>query len=480
MNVGRAIIVSVLGLFLVSSVGAANLVVAGERTVLDANFVDRSIAEEDGYATLEDQIVQVVSEEITAAEVVPGEQLPVGLGDVINVTAAVDGVITEQYVRNQSRTNLQNVYGYLHGARSDPGLAVDLSPVKGRLAETIEGQLQQADIPALIAETAPETEAGPFEITGERVEQMTQSEAGYQTVRAEVREGFRALLFERLRENDPGRLLLTVGINPRQYESDAERRQAVDENEAAIREQIRESTENDTGDRIDQAYSQALEDQRERLAQRIRDQTRNETESMPANVTESLIDLQIAVLNGLADEEVEYDAFLQQFESAETRLTAAAASVAAERLDEEVPDTIDLTDDLDDQTRDQLSQTASQVQLVDLLQWILPMVAIVLVGLIYLITRSVQTVAWSIGSALGIVGLSGVLSARVFERVLTQAIESNLSGPDQAELRSIATGVVENVAGTLEGQSLLLLGGGIVGLLVWLTLRYELIDRFQE
>lgn len=100
---------------------SANLVVAADRTVLDAEFV-KDTAEESGlYEGLTDDF-----EEGMGSEAPDGDEWPLER----SASSVFRAAVTEEYVRSQSEANIDRAYGYLHGERSRLRVELAMEPVK--------------------------------------------------------------------------------------------------------------------------------------------------------------------------------------------------------------------------------------------------------------------------------------------------------------------------------------------------------------
>ena len=472
MSAGKKVGLVVLALLLVTTVGTANVVMTSERTVLNAEFVDQSLAEEDGYSQLEDATVDAVADRVDEANPAGSDQIPSAIQHSINTTAIVDDAVTAEYIRSQARANLFRLYDFLHGERPDLALRVDLVPLKDSLASAVGDQVSDIDISTLVEEYAPTGGDIPIEVTGERVRKMRSSQSGYQEVRANFREEVRQLVLDRLVDeafqrasNDE--LLVLIGEDPRQY-TDAEKQRIVENREDEIRQELRQRIEEEEGDRISQAIDEELADRAQQAKDRVRQQTREATSQYSENVTGAAIDLQVAVIDGLATD-TSYEEFSSRVDAAEQTLANEAGRLAAAQIDQEVPDNISVAEELSAQDREQLTTLSNRVQQVDTVNSALPIAALLIVGLIYLLTRSIGTTALTTGISVGLVGVGTFAGATIAGGPAKDAIRNQLSGEGAAAIRDIATGLVDQVLGALSSQSLVLAGIGVVLILVWVA-----------
>ena len=478
MSAAQKLGIVVLALLLITTVGAANVVMTSERTVLNAEFVDQSFAEEDGYSQLRSQVIDAVDNEVAQANPTQSDQIPQAIQRNINITAIVADAVTESYIRNQSRQNLFRLYDFLHGDRPDLVLQVDLEPLKDSLAEAVGEQVRDINISTLVDEFAPATDTIPIEITGERIQTMRASQSGYQEVRASFRDELRNILFERLRQEEPALLLEAIGEDPRQYSSDAERRQAVDRNEQEIKQQIRELTQRGADNSINERFEQELQERVALAKDRVRQETREATSQFSENVTTAAIDVQLALIDGLATD-TSYEEFTNRVSAAEEQLANEASRLAAQQIDREVPDTISAADELSQQDRQQLTMLSNRVQQVDTANTFLPVLALILIGLIYLVTRSLGTTALTAGISIALVGVGTFVGARLVGGPVEDFIRNQISGQDTQAIRDLAVGLVDRLLGVLSRQSLLLAVVGVVLILVWVADRQGYLDNLR-
>jgi hypothetical protein len=472
MSAGRKAGLVVLALLLVTTVGTANVVMTSERTVLNAEFVDQSLAEENGYSQLEDATVDAVADRVEAANPAGSDQIPSAIQNSINTTEIVDDAVTAEYIRGQARANLFRLYDFLHGERPDLALRVDLVPLKDGLASAVGDQVSDVDISTLVEEYAPTGGDIPIEVTGERVRKMRSSQSGYQEVRANFRDEVRQLVLDRLVDEafqraSTDELLVLIGEDPRQY-TEAEKARIVDEREGEIRQALRERIKQEDDGRLSQAIDEELAERAQQAKDRVRQQTREATSQYSENVTGAAIDLQVAVIDGLATD-TSYEEFSPRIDAAEQTLANEASRLAAAQIDQEVSDNISVAEELSAQDREQLTTLSNRVQQIDTVNSALPIAALLIVGLIYLLTRSIGTTALTTGISVGLVGIATFAGTTIAGGPVTDTIRNQVSGEGAEAIRNIATGLVDRVLGALSSQSLVLAGIGVVLILVWVA-----------
>jgi hypothetical protein len=469
MSAAKTVGLVVLAVLLLTTTAAANVVTTSERTVLNAEFVDQSLADGGGYSELRAQILDTVDDQVAQANPTESDQIPSVIQDSINTRDIVSDAVTESYVRNQSRANLFRLYDFLHGDREDIALRVDLTPLKANLADAVGESVSDVNVSVLVDQYAPVTGEVPIEISGDRVRTMRSSQSSYQDVRDEVRMELREVALDRLvdrsfDEASNDELLVLIGENPREY-TEQEKQNIVTEREAEIRQQIRQRIEEEDDDRLQEEIDQELADRAEQSKQRARAETRDATSQFSDTVTQAAIDLQLAVIDGVATD-TSYEEFSSRIDTTEQNLDDEASRLAAEQIDREVPSNISVTEDLSAQDREALTMASTRVQQIDTVNVVLPILALVLVGLIYLLTRSLATTAFTTGISVGLVGLVTFVGATLARAPIETTIRNEFSGQNAQGIQDILVGLIEQILGVLGTQSLLLVGVGIVLILV--------------
>lgn len=404
-KLGRTIAVAVLVLLLVVSLGAANLAIGVERTALNGDFVAESLAEEDAYAAfLEEAQSQLENESNTTEEgPSPGELLST--------------VVTEDYLQNQTETNIDRAYAYLHGDREELYLAINTTPLKDDLAPELASQLMA------------EQGIGEYD---PRLASMTESESEFQTAREEFK---------------------------------AEQKELIQE----------ETSVELTDEQLETAYDERREEIREEAIAEF--ETQVAESDQPAELESPIVDLGTVYIDALVAEDPSYDQFMSDVEDAETALEAAVEDLARTQLDEEFPDTMELTEQLSQEDREQLDQLRGLVSLLDVLVFVLPLVALgaaLLIGWVtvtrsagLLIAGAAITVTGLI-EALGFMGLGG----RAESEIAAIASQGDMS----AGLSELAIGMVDRVISVFVTQSWLVVVLGVVLIALGIAIRRELVD----
>ncbi|MHB9285464.1 hypothetical protein ACKVMT_00310 [Halobacteriales archaeon Cl-PHB] len=463
-----SVALGLIGLLLVASVGASNAVVAGQRTVLDQGFVSDQLAEEGLYETMEDQFVASVEEQVQNAS--QGEGSGFGLTNgTLNTTAIAEDAITREYLRNQTEANVGRLYDYLHGRTDDLVLAFDLRPLKGKLSQAVGEQIGSIDV-GEFAQTAMDNYEGEAPFDPALVEQMTESEQGYQDARQQFRSDIKQLVLDRMAnetydaastERDYDKLLALVieDYDPRDY-SYAEKRRMVENRETEIKTALKERAREEKGDEIDQRIEEEITQRHDAVRANVTEATKEATSDQPDNVTAAAVDLNVAIVDGLMGDTT-YAEFSSRVADAKSRLATAAEQIARDTIDEEVPDQIDASEQFGNATTSNLQSARGAVGLADLLGWALPLLSVGLVGLAFVASRSLVRTARTAGIALLVAGISGFVAALVAGGVVETTIRDALAS-DAPDLADALVGIFQDVLGTLSTQSLALAVGGAV------------------
>lgn len=160
-KLARSLAIAVLVILLVVSLGAANVTLGVERTVLNGDYVSDSLAEEEAYSVIVDEAQRQLEAE---AGQTPEEGPP--------IDDLFPKVLTESYVQNQTEANIERAYAYLHGDREDIYLAINTTPLKDDLAAEIVNQ------------TLAEQGVADFDQT---LAELAENESQFQRVREEFK-----------------------------------------------------------------------------------------------------------------------------------------------------------------------------------------------------------------------------------------------------------------------------------------------------
>jgi hypothetical protein len=464
MSLARKFVVVVVTGLLVTTLVTGNLLAAAHLTVLDPGFVQNAVEEEGGYEIVENATVEAASSQVSAEA-----------GDLVDTEALLREGIDQQYLANQTERNVDALYAYLHGDADTLNLTVDTEPLKAGLSSAVEEQVRNATVAELLAQSDAELD-GP--INESTVQRMTENESSYEAVKTDFRERIRSEVIDEVVEqawqetsNDEKLALVIPDYDPRDY-TEAEKERMVADNETEIRTALRERAEDEQADEIDQRVETSLVAINESVAPAGSDEE---------GIEAATADMQATFAEGLTTD-MPYQEFRSDLDAAKADAAATVGDRVESQLDEQLPDTFALTDDMDPQTRESLATAQTAVTWLDRLAIVLPLVALALVGLLYYATRSLQTVAASLGVSLAVAGLPIYLSLGYLNGLVEQTVTQNLAagGGVPQPVVDLMLGLVGQLFGRVGAVSLAFAVGGIVLLVGWLALRYDVLDRGDD
>lgn len=131
-----------LALLLTASLAGALGLFVAQSTVLDAEYVTDTMAEQGVYAELEgaaeDAVMEQAQGSMVNVDVFPNAD---GL-----VNGAVQETVTTEYVEGEVRTNVENLYAYLHGETAPLQLVIDPSPLVDGISGAIASQIENMPV----------------------------------------------------------------------------------------------------------------------------------------------------------------------------------------------------------------------------------------------------------------------------------------------------------------------------------------------
>jgi len=483
----RKFAVVVLTLLLTSTLVTGNLLAAVHLTVLDPTFVQNTVEEEGGYDLVENATVEVATSQVQSVETGGSTDISA----IVDTESLVRDAVDQSYLENQTERNVDRLYAYLHGNSETANLTVETTPLKDDVEAAVEAQIRNATVAELLEQTdanltALSGSSLPVTVNQTTVERMTANESGYETVKQNVHDGVREAVLDRAVQtaweetsNDEKLYLVIPDYDPRDY-SEAEKERMVADNETEIRTTLRERIERERGDEIDQGVNETLAQANETLAPDGTDQE---------GIAGATAELQAAFVQGLTTD-MTYDEFQSELDAAKARAAVAVGDRTGAALDEQLPDRISLLppeeasggtgDSAQQGPRQALEQAQNAVTWLDRIAIALPILALVLVGLVYFVTRSFQTVASSLGVSLLVAGLPIYLSLGFVQSTAERQVQQLLLSGDPNQLVQAGTelllGVLDQLFGRVGTISLAfaLAGGALVA--VWLLLRYDVID----
>ncbi|WP_158855041.1 hypothetical protein [Halorhabdus sp. CUG00001] len=400
MSFGRRLGLAFAGVVLVVALVGSNVFITAGQTALRADYVTDTLDDEDAYTEAIDVLEERISTEIDSVDLDTSGALPAQIdASGVEPEQLVDEALTESYVRTQTNENIDAIYAFLHGETDSLSLSVDLAPVKSNFAQAVTEGMIAVDAPALADIAANQLDGAGGQIDATTVEGLLDSESSFQQTRAEFQSSL--------------------------------------------------------GDGAD------LQTVNQQLKSELETATRQEVGGYDQELTDGAVDFQFATVDALTSD-LTYQEYRQQVESLTQRIAERAQVIVRERLDQELPNTLSLTENMDTEARDRLDTAADGVQLVDLLTLALPALALLVIGVLAVLTRSLWTVGRTVGASSLIAGIAGFLPALLARDPLTSAIRDAIGGPDGQRFADVTIALVDGIFAQLRTQSLLLLVAGLV------------------
>lgn len=465
VSLAQTIGIVVLAVLLTATLSTANVVAVSHQTVLDPEFVSDALDEGGAYEAITDSFTQQTD---TPS---PGTDTTDETGTSTSATGVgamsggdfretiVEDVLTEAYIRNQTEANVHRFYAFLHGNADEPRLYVQTRPLKNGTEAAVETEVENTSTSALLDRVAAngsslsdETAVG---VDPAVVSTMADNESSYEAAQAEVRADVREQVVDTYTERAYTRLstdeklaLVIPDYDPNEY-SESEKEQLVAEREDEIRAAVRDRVEQRRGDEIDRAVDEQLAS----LADEASDPS-----DPDANVTTATRDFRAAVVDGLAGQ-LTYSEFQTETTQAKAALADAVARQARQTFDEEVPDRVSMTDQY--ASPSQYQQARQMVGYLDMAAIAVPLLAVVLVGLLYAISQSVVTTIRTTGTSLLFAGLPLFVTAEWAKRNLESLLPPV---PEEMDMMTtLLSTFIGRVLGVTAAQSLSFV---VVGLLL--------------
>lgn len=458
MSLARKFVVVVLTVLLTSTLVTGNLLAAVHLTVLDPGFVTDAVEEEGGYDIIEDTAVEATA-----------SQIPPEIDETIDTEQLVRDSLTRAYLQRQTERNVERLYAYLHGNSDTLNLSVETEPLKENATAAVEAQVRNASIADLLERTDTEL---PGPVDQSTVDRMTANESSYESVKDDFRQRVRErVLDEAVRKawnetsKDQKLYLVIPDYDPRDY-TEAEKEQMVEDNEQEIRTALRERIIEERGDEIDSRVDTALAEVNETA-------TANTTGS--DGMEAAALSIQSTFVEGLTTN-MTYDEFQSELNASKAQAAEAVGNQTRATLDEQLSDRIDLTEEMGGSAEQGLEPVRNAVTWIDRMAYIVPVLAVVLLGLVYFVTRSAQTVASSLGFGLLSAGLPIYLSLGFLQSFAEQTVNQRVASMEgDTETLQTAADLLLGMLGQLFGRvgtvSLAFIGAGVLVLGVWLALR---------
>lgn len=376
---------------------------AADRTVLDEEFVKDAASDASLYEYLHAEI---------GAQIVP--DTPSTPGSVpINITEeeVMTEIVTEEYIKGQVNTNIEQVYGYLHGETDEIALVINTEPVKANFRTVLAGKL----------ETVTLADLGFPELT-----QWKASEDAYQD--------------------------------------------GVQERRETLRTQIQENTDEDLSE---EEIDAILEDREDEFHDQLVTQFMNGVpeDELPPGGEEGVRAMATTIADGVLTDQ-SHDEFVSEMNAAEDTLQEALLNEAMTRVDSQVPDQVDLTDQASQGDLAPLRTARNVVNVVSLLRFVLPVVCIGLIGGIVWVAPRYSSAAFELGFVSLLIGISGVIVAQIVPVEVRRLVGARELPQGLGDFIIV---VVSNMSEVIVQQSGILLGIGVVVLLIGIGIRFRLV-----
>lgn len=471
MGIIRSILAFVVVVVLTTSLIAGNAVLAVDRTAANEEFVTSTLEEEDTYTTMQ----SIASEE--AATQIDDVDLPALVTD--NTREDINDTLERAYLKSQTEANIERVFAYLEGDRDRLNVSVNLAPLKENFTALVENRIANASRGELL-DIVAENDDLSTEVAGEEISlkrtiaNMSENETLYNRERSRVRD--RAITraanesYDTAVEDEEYDPLLNLTIedyDPRNY-NETEKADLVEENETEIKTELEAEARGgsdivNVNERLREINEQAKESANATVEGSLSG-TEFESAAGPATAMAAL------TIDGLTTNQsfAEYD---EGMSAAQTDLAAEISIIVRNRLDDEVDDRFDLlrNDQISDSERAEIQSAAEDARdgygNFDLIVLLFPLVSIVLIGVLYLITRSFSTTAVLSGIPALLVGGGTYAIASAAPNEIESEVRSELAGSEVPEgAIDLAIGVTEQVLGVVSSQSLILalVGAGLI------------------
>lgn len=349
------------------------------------------------------------------------------------------------------------------------------------------------DTVRLAQESDLDSGTSDVEVTDSMIERMNENSTGYEAVRRDIRDQVRDSLPPRATEEQVDQALLETSEELKTDASDQARADYGDDvSEGTLQDIIalqntvidgltdpelssfaeyerqREAAEQTLEASLDDEIDTALQEANDKIKTDAAEQARTEYGDELDNETlQNVIALQNTVIDGLTDPE------LDSFNEHETRRTsheaAVETSLAAEiraQITEGSENRVNLSEGIDEDS-ERISTVRSGVGLINLSTVALPVIFLLLLGALYVITRSPSRTGRATGYALVIAGVLGAIGGLVAGGPVITALEPDTAGAGatEAAFMDAFVSVIESLFSTLVTQSAVLavVGLGLVG-----------------
>lgn len=404
----RRIAIGVLGIVLLVLLAGVNLLVAADRTVLDADHVVDTFEEADGHVALAEDLAESFNESDGGAGGTDGSGGDDGSVDYTRppspeppVGEIAQDAVTPAWALTQVDENVHRLYAYLHGERDDVRIAVDTVPIKEGIEDGVEEWVREGDLEALDA----------------RLAHMAESRQQFRDARASFEE----------------RQLRRIQLETDQEYSEAELRRIYDDRRGQIRNRLVSELE-----------------------------TRVADSGAPEGLHDPIVSLGTLRIDGLIAANYTYDAFGADVEDTRADVAPEVADAVRTRLDGELNDTEDFTAAMDPGTRQTLETARTGVTLADTLLYLLPAAALGVAALVGWVSTTRSAALRRVGVVTALAGVLGVAGAALARDRVPLSGSPEGAGP---AMEDVAVALVDDVLSAIgtQGAVLLVLGVGLIG-----------------
>lgn len=462
--------VVLLGILLTVTLAAGNLVVAAHMTVLDPGFTTDTLEEEDGYAVLAETFEEQMAGQAPASD--SGGDSG-SLASLISMEETIEAAVDEEYMKSQAEPNIARVYAYLHGSTDTLNLSVDPGPISENIEAATAAQVANSSTAELMGAVGGGT-FGDLPIEAETVEMLDEGPDAYEQAQADVRETvYQEVLASAVDQamadstNDELLALVVEDYDPAAH-TEAEKEQMVEDRTDEIRSAVATEVERDRGEELQTRTDQVLEE-------RATAASSESVSSGQPGIDEPATELRDVTITALTTD-MSHETYQDQSTTAKENLGDGVGSVVAEEFLSGVGGQIDLNQEMGIPEEGALEQQRQIVGWLDRLAIVLPIVAILLLGGVFYLSRSVGRTAGTLGWSAAIAGLPAFLIATVL--LSDPATLLDMQGGENP-MTSILLGFIERTVDHLKTQSLALglVGVGLVA--IALAMRAGLHDRIR-
>lgn len=466
MSTRQTVALVVIALVLAASVAGAALVFTGHQTLLSAEFAKDTAGDTGLYGQFEDEITAGVSQDIEE-----GSNPDDPFAPTFDPEAVAETAVTPEFVRSQVDANIDRYYRYLHGERETLDLYFDTEQLRANLGDEIGEAARDIDLAAVVDEATAgiDTEIRDtgveVPLDGETFERMAASETSYNEEREQFRAELRAVALDRaVEEGEPAELLALIDENPEQYD-EAERRRIVDEREGEIKRELAKTEE------FQSEFEESLEEERKEVVERIEAEVARQTDDRSDVVAQAVGELLVAMVDGLFTDQP-HGEFVDRVERVDRELSDEAERRTRERIDENIPERIDLAEEMD---RGGVDQMATYVQLSGTVGWALVLLSLGLVGGSYALSRSAVATLTTVGSGVSAAGLGLLVGSVAGGSWYVSRLRASLEDGGNP-VGEFTIGLLDGTFGFMATVSLLVLGCGVVLLGVGFAIHGEYIE----